>query len=143
MARGGLRTQRTNTEAKPVSGPGSLSQRTDMDPIQPGQVPTSQVPVVPPVPVPSQGQPSGAGMSKITPLFAPTERPDEPVTEGMSVGPGSTPEPVQTGRFAITTQYLPELQRLAQIKETPQIFKTFVKYVEAVNRLDDINATGQ
>lgn len=143
MARGGLRTQRTNTEAKPVSGPGSLSQRTDMDPIQPGQVPASQVPVVPPVPVPSQGQPSAAGMNKITPLFAPTERPDEPVTEGLSVGPGSTPETVQTGRFAITTQYLPELQRLAQIKETPQIFKTFVKYVEAVNRLDDINATGQ
>jgi hypothetical protein len=114
-----------------------------MDPIQPGQVPTSQVPVVPPVPVQAQGQPSGSEMNKITSLFAPTERPNEAVTEGISVGPGSTPDSVQTGRFTITTQYLPELQRLAQIKETPQIFKTFVKYVEAVNRLDDINATGQ
>ena len=143
MPRGGPRTQRTNTEAKPVSGPGSLSQRTDMNPIQPGQVPTSQVPVVPPVPVQPQGGSPVPGMNKITPLFSPTERPTEPVTEGISVGPGTTPEPVQTGRFAITTQYLPELQRLAQIKETPQVFKTFVKYVEAVNRLDDINATGQ
>jgi hypothetical protein len=114
-----------------------------MNPIQPGQVPTSQVPVVPSVPVQTQGQSSGGGVNKLTPLFAPTERPDEPVTEGISVGPGSTPETIQTGRFTITTQYLPELQRLAQIKETPQIFKTFVKYVEAVNRLDDINATGQ
>ena len=143
MARGGPRTQRTNTEAKPVSGPGSLSQRTDMNPIQPGQVPTSQVPVVSPVPVQPQDVTSNHAVNKLTPLFAPTERPNEPVTEGISVGPGSTPETLQTGRFTITTQYLPELQRLAQIKETPQAFKTFVKYVEAVNRLDDINATGQ
>lgn len=31
-------------------------------------------------------------MSAVTPLFAPTQKPDEPITAGISRGPGPGPE---------------------------------------------------
>lgn len=79
----------------PVSGPGSMSKRTDGGPIdgQPvrevggfeyggrqefaelqGSAPMAQAEALPP-----------------TPIFAPTQRPDEPITSGVPVGPGSGP----------------------------------------------------
>ena len=128
MASGGLRTQRTNTAAKPVSGPGSLSQRTDMDPMPNGQQPT---PASLSVKVPPTAQP-------MTKLFDPTARPDEPVTAGASVGPGYTPpkEPIQ-GRYAMVSKYMPQFQELARTEDVPQSFKIFMRYVEAANRMGD------
>lgn len=92
----------------PVSGPGALSQRTDGGPAKPAYV--SGLPY-------GEGQdfydlqtsaPLGAeaakprsrsgatapqgGASSPTPLFAPTARPDEPVTAGAPVGPGPGPQ---------------------------------------------------
>ncbi len=128
MPRGGLRTQRTNTAAKPVSGPGSLSQRTDMDPMPNGQTPT---PASPSVKVPPAAQP-------MTKLFDPTTRPDEPVTAGASVGPGYTPpvEPTQ-GRYTMVSKYMPQFQELARDENVPASFKILMKYIEATNRLGD------
>ena len=128
MARGGPRTQRTNTEAKPVSGPGSLSQRTDMNPIQPGQVPTSQIPNVPAAPVPANNaQPRP--VQPITNLFAPTENPDEPVTAGAPMGMGRNPEPAT--QYGMIQKYMPQLEALATKEDAPESFKIFLGLVKS------------
>lgn len=80
----------------PVSGPGAMSKRTDGGPVD-GQ------------PVQSVGgfeyggrqefeelqgaapMAAAAPLPKATPIFAPTERPDEPITSGVPVGPGPGP----------------------------------------------------
>ena len=101
--RGGYRQP---SNPAPVSGPGALSQRTDGQGARymaggeygEGQelmdlqtsAPMSQAPS----PTPrgraprAQAAPEGA---KPTPLFAPTERPDEPITAGAPFGPGPGP----------------------------------------------------
>jgi hypothetical protein len=89
---GGPRTQRTNTQAKPVSGPGALSQRTDMVNSNPNvygdRKETKEIM-------------SGAPMAKAQPvptprpvvgLFDPTQNPNEPVTTGNPMGEGAGPE---------------------------------------------------
>jgi hypothetical protein len=104
----------------PVSGPGAMSQRTDtgqgarymaggeygegqeMMDLQ-TSAPMSKAPEV----RPSRGRaaqvpaPQGPG---VTPLFAPTERPDEPITAGAPFGPGPGPQAQQrpAGRLAET-----------------------------------------
>lgn len=92
MPSGGKREYRTNTEAKPVSGPGRLSQRTDMIPsggaygerketaelLAAGNRATPRQPATP--------------APKVTGLFAPTEMPEEPVTTGNPLGMGPGPE---------------------------------------------------
>jgi hypothetical protein len=88
---GGPRTQRTNTQAKPVSGPGALSQRTDMvnsDPnVYGDRKETKEImsgaPMAKQRPVPT---------TPITGLFEPTARPNDPVTTGNPLGPGPGPE---------------------------------------------------
>lgn len=89
----------------PVSGPGKMSRRTDGGPTdmkQPVQevtgmgygenkdlnqiqsmAPLSAAPSIPSMP-----------MALPTPLGAPTERPDEPVSAGMPFGPGTSNLPV-------------------------------------------------
>lgn len=85
---GGKRPVRTNSQAKPVSGPGKLSQRTDMIPSNPNVYGDRKA---------MQETMSGAPMAKAAPmptpspvvgLFEPTNRPDEPVTAGNPMGPG-------------------------------------------------------
>jgi hypothetical protein len=92
----------------PVSGPGAMSQRTDgqgarymaggeygegqeMMDLQ-ASAPMSKAPAAP---RPRTGrQVAAEEMARPTPLFAPTERPDEPITAGAPFGPG--PGPAQT-----------------------------------------------
>ena len=89
---GGKRPVRTNSQAKPVSGPGALSQRTDMM--------TASDPNVYGDRKATEELMSGAPMAKqeqvskpsITELFAPTQRPNEPVTAGNPMGDGAGPE---------------------------------------------------
>jgi hypothetical protein len=89
---GGPRTQRTNTQAKPVSGPGALSQRTDMVNSDPNVYGDRKA---------TQEIMSGAPMAKAQPvptprpvvgLFDPTQKPNEPVTTGNPMGEGAGPE---------------------------------------------------
>lgn len=91
----------------PVSGPGALSQRTDGQGaryMSGGQYGEGQelmelqtsAPMSKAAPQPRARQPRSArqvveeGM-RPTPLFAPTERPDEPITAGAPFGPGRGP----------------------------------------------------
>jgi hypothetical protein len=89
-----------------------------------GQVPPSQIPMP---------QQSAAPQEPL--LFDhPTERPDEPITHGLPVGPGAGPEvlgfmqagaprPVESEiqQMAMSPQASPELQRMARIIQQTNI----------------------
>jgi hypothetical protein len=47
---------------------------------------------------PMAGSPTAPTMPATTPLFAPTERPDEPITSGMDFGPGPGSEALNLPR---------------------------------------------
>jgi hypothetical protein len=90
---GGKRPVRTNSQAKPVSGPGALSQRTDMmtnsDPnVYGDRKATEQLMSSAPM---AKAQPMPTA-SPITGLFETTQNPNEPVTTGNPMGPGAGPE---------------------------------------------------
>jgi len=97
MPRGGYR--QPNNPA-PVSGPGALSQRTDGGAVEGMSQPQQEYTGF------AYGENKGladqqsgaplAGnpfpMADITPLSAPTQRPNEPITHGISQGPGAGTE---------------------------------------------------
>ena len=114
----------------PVSGPGALSKRTDGaqparymsgGPYGEGQelmelqtsAPMSEAPQAVSPRMPRGGgagrRPMG-GTGEVTPLFAPTERPMEPLTAGAPFGPGPSPRPQRTysGKLASTLAKLAE-----------------------------------
>jgi len=101
--------KRTPSNPAPVSGPGQLSQRTGGGPQQ-VQANMTGMPygenaefntmqsMAPMSASPSARSPrssarkaSQAGGMSATPLFSPTQRPDEPVTAGAPFGPGDGP----------------------------------------------------
>lgn len=101
MARGGY--QKPNNPA-PVSGPGQLSRRTDggpgskqaMQQMTGGKYGENKALMEQQQGAPLAGSPTpnprvaAPKQAPVTPLFAPTARPDEPVTAGMPFGPGPT-----------------------------------------------------
>lgn len=98
--RGGYR--KPNNPA-PVSGPGSLSRRTDGGPGKPARQGAMEMPssrygegtelqsLQTSAPMAGNRTPVRK-MPPVTPLTAPTERPDEPPTAGMPFGDGPGPE---------------------------------------------------
>jgi hypothetical protein len=150
---------RTPAKPAPVSGPGALSKRTDGGPGHPTQVlsaapdqaygekkaqmdaqrlaPMGAATPPPPTPQP-QSAPQGGGGGAMpqysgAPLNAPSQRPSEPVTTGVDVGPGADssalgilPNPAQgTGQMTAllqrlsstdTTGILGQLMQAAQAK---------------------------
>jgi len=118
----------------PVSGPGSLSRRTDgqgamymsggeygegqeMMDLQ-NSAPMSKTETVRPRSARPRAARSGGVDAGLTSLFAPSERPDEPVTAGMPFGPGEngprTREPVR-GRLTST------LEKIIQYDSSPRM----------------------
>ena len=116
---GGPRPVRTNSQAKPVSGPGALSQRTDMM--------TNSNPNVYGDRKATEEIMSGAPMAKqqpvksspLTELFAPTAKPNEPVTTGNPLGAGAGPETLNLPARSFNATQI--LSRLAQNDPTGQI----------------------
>ena len=89
---------------KGVSGPGKFSVRTDLPASQNygdrkamaeqiAGAPTARTPDVRGLPTGQvQAAAQAAPQPPITELFAPTQRPNEPITSGVAVGPGPGPE---------------------------------------------------
>ena len=89
---------------KGVSGPGKFSVRTDLPASQNygdrqamqeqiAGAPTARTPDVRGLPTGQvQAAAQAAPQAPVTELFAPTSRPDEPITSGVAVGPGPGPE---------------------------------------------------
>ena len=87
-----------------VSGPGKFSVRTDLPASQNhgdrkamaeqiAGAPTARTPDVRGLPTGQvQAAAQAAPQPPITELFAPTHRPNEPITSGVAVGPGPGPE---------------------------------------------------
>lgn len=116
----------------PVSGPGALSQRTDGQPARymaggeygegqemmdiQGSAQMSRTETMP-----SRGGGRGGSMPMmddsegLTPLFEPTQRPDEPITAGAAFGPG--PGPMYTYRTPLASK----LERLVDVDDSGRI----------------------
>ena len=126
-----------------MSGPGVFSQRTDA----PGQ-PTRAIPnaeygeqkefaaIQGGAKMPKEGMPQ---LPQVTPLGAPTQRPDEPVTAGSPSGPGFGPDAIGVGMnmqdqtkadISKIAEYLPSLTRMANSPGVPTSFVRFVKYIQ-------------
>lgn len=140
----------------PVSGPGALSQRTDgqgaryMAGGQYGEgqemmdlqtsAPMSKAPAQPRMRQPRSGRQVAEEGMQVTPLFAPTERPDEPITAGAPFGPG--PGPAQqlsladeSGQEAqMMRRYLPALESIANSPQGTPTFRRFVRFLRAASQ---------
>jgi len=88
---------------KGVSGPGKFSVRTDLPASQNygdrkamqeqiAGAPTARTPDVRGLPTGQVQAAAQAAQPPITELYAPTQRPNEPITSGVAVGPGPGPE---------------------------------------------------
>lgn len=144
----------------PVSGPGSLSQRTDGGPGQPvREVPAAyygerqemrdiqggatmaqgSMPAGSPV-MPSNGAaPPSAPITPgqgITPLTEPTQRPDEPGTAGAALGPGPGAEalglPTSSEDNKRLLKYLPAIMRQAESQDAGQQIKMLAQYLRGL-----------
>jgi hypothetical protein len=119
--RGGYRQP---SNPAPVSGPGSLSRRTDgqgarymaggdygegqeMMDLQ-TSAPMSKTETTAVRPRARAGRQAAPEAAMPTPLFAPTERPDEPITAGAPFGPGPGPAP----RSAPSRSFTSTLEKL-------------------------------
>lgn len=146
---GGARTPRNPA---PVSGPGAMSRRTDGGPSQAARYVSGgdygdgqelmsiqqAAPMSASGAVQTQAQrPSMQQVPMPTPLGAPTERPDEPVTEGNPLGPGSGPEVLSSASQpsavdadrAVIAQHMPELMKMAARDGAPEGFRMFVRHL--------------
>lgn len=139
----------------PVSGPGSLSRRTDgqgamymsggeygegqeMMDLQ-NSAPMSKTETRPRASRARGARGGSAAGQQVTSLFAPSERPDEPVTAGMPFGPG----PGETNRSSLSddinedaqvlVRYLPALEAMANSERGTPSFRRFVRYLRAVS----------
>ena len=104
----------------PVSGPGALSQRTDGGPTQGAKY----IPGLPygqgqqtysnQVAQPMAGNPFEGMLGGVTPLTAPTERPNEPINSVMSFGAGPGPEVLPAPPVMTEPTILSVLRKIAQ-----------------------------
>lgn len=151
MAEGQGGYRRPNNPA-PVSGPGRMSRRTDGQGAMymsggeygEGQEMMDLQTSAPMAREPKQKagpRPSGRGAAAmmqgpgVTPLFAPSESPDEPITAGAPFGPGPGPaDSLQMSRpvnnLEVVAKYLPVLRQVATYEGAPDRFRALVRYIQ-------------
>jgi hypothetical protein len=121
---GGNRPVRTKSQPKPVSGPGSLSQRTDMmtnsNPNVYGDRKTTEQ-LMSAAPMAKQ-QP--VSFPSVTGLFEQSQSPNEPVTAGNPMGAGPGPESLNLpARTFNPTQILTRLSQSDPSGEVEMILR--------------------
>ena len=98
-----------------VSGPGKFSKRTDGLSFQSTEygsgventankagAPLATTPDVRPTSRSEMGM-APSQMEPVTPLYAPSSRPDEPITAGIAMGPGPGPEIMGAAQIRVKT----------------------------------------
>lgn len=139
MADGQWGGYRRPSNPAPVSGPGALSRRTDgRQPVQ--DLPNAKYGENSAFRDAQQAAPmaeTGPDLSQIVPLDAPSQRPDEPITAGMSggLGPGPSvpnrPSPLTEEQRARLRAYLPALVVLASRPTADANTKQLVRQLRA------------
>jgi hypothetical protein len=116
------------------AGPGKYSTRTDnlqMGSIAYGEgVETQAIKSGAPL-----GATSDVNPQPVTELYAPTQRPDEPITAGIDMGEGPGSEALMMNQIKqddkdIIAKYLPSLSSMASAQDTPQSFRAFVSFLQ-------------
>ena len=111
-----------------VSGPGKFSVREDLPPSQNyGDRKQMQEDIAG---APTSAQPS-AKPQPLTGLFAPTERPEVPVTNGIAMGEGAGPEVLMMNQGAAAEKLSDTLAKMIPYDETGEIA---VLYQQALAR---------
>lgn len=153
MAKGGPRQP---ANPAPVSGPGQLSRRTDGGPgdaKQPIRVPTggeygdatqlmklqqaAPLAATPGGNIDLQSLLGGGGAGDVTPINAPTQNPDEPVTNGAALGPGAGPDALgigqpQDGDMQRLLQYLPVFEHMAEQPNSSKAARNLVRELKGM-----------
>ena len=142
-----------------VSGPGALSKRTDGGPAQAlrdlpdakygensqfqslqqgASLSASPSPQGQGGPVDIQSLPPNPAAGQVTPLSAPTARPDEPVTSGAAIGPGPgpsaigpTPMQVEAQTVSKVSQSMAYFEMLANMSNADPSTRLFVNLLGA------------
>ena len=138
MAQGGARTP---SNPAPVGLPGALSQRTDGGPSQPMvDMPNAGYGEQAEFQAIQAGAPM-AGMEAMpappTPLAAPTDMPDVPVTAGLPFGPGPGPSGdnpaarMDEADMRNIAKYLPQFQAMASGEDVPAGYMRFLTQLRA------------
>ena len=131
-----------------ASGPGKFSKRTDMNmgSIAYGEGVETQA-IKSGAPLASTPDVRGARAADVraaaagapvTPLYAPTQRPDEPITAGIPMGAGPGPEVLGMNMNQDTEEdrnrlisYLPALEVAALEPNSSQAFRNYVRMLRA------------
>ncbi len=131
-----------------AAGPGKFSKRTDMNmgSIAYGEgKETQEIKSGAPLartqgarPAPASQVREAAAQTPVTPLFAPTQRPDEPITAGIPMGAGPGPEALAINNNMDNEQdrirmisYLPALEAAAADPNSSQAFRNYVRMLRA------------
>ena len=103
-----------------------------------GQQLMKQQQAAPMASTPKTSTPQLSNLPQVTPLTAPTERPNEPVTTGIAMGPGAGPEALTLPSNEDTDQdkqrlmsYLPALEAAAVSPNSSQAFRNYVRVLRA------------
>jgi hypothetical protein len=116
------------------AGPGKYSTRTDnlqMGSIAYGEgVETAAIKSGAPL----ASTPS-AKAGPVTELYAPTNRPNEPITSGIDMGAGVGSDALMMNQIKqddqdIVAKYLPSLSSMASMQDTPESFRAFVSFLQ-------------
>lgn len=121
-----------NNSSVPLSAPGALSTRTDMQ--SPMQIPDAAYGEQQEFNEIQRGAQMQGGMTPPPDLFSGTARPDVPVTDGADYGPGLDQTALPTGNVMDAdnekiAKYLPQFEMMAALDDTPDSFRQFVKYL--------------
>ena len=124
-----------------VSGPGKFSKRTDGLSFQSTEygsgventankagAPLATTPDVRPTSRSEMGM-APSQLEPVTPLYAPSSRPDEPITSGIAMGPGPGPEIMGAAQIRVKTS--DTLAKLLPFDDTGEIA---ILYQEALAR---------
>lgn len=121
-------------ESPKVSGPGKLSKRTDLpgDGTYGSRKDINEIKSGAPLAKAASPEmyrlPSA---SKVVPLTQETQYPDQPITDGLSVGPGYTPPPAISDKYAMIRKYMSKLDTMAAQPDAPESFKLFLNFVKS------------
>jgi hypothetical protein len=122
-----------------AAGPGKFSKRTDLPSQYYGEgVETASVKSGAPL-ASTRGVADNVGgrpaNAPVTEIFAPTQRPEEPITAGLDRGPGVGSDALMINQIQqddkdIVAKYLPSLSAMASMQDTPKSFRAFVSFLQ-------------